>query len=174
MFLARAEGYDGYFQQSPVISSVHAKFSAWRRWCFSSNNLLRTATMILNIGTNIVNKEKVVIVTCSEYSMTLCLSSLRVPQDLVALLLFCIYSYRYEDLIKAKLLWHYGTGQLVEVIFMCICALTYVCLWVHDCSCFATYYFIEEVKGNKPWDIYYISFVFCFVAQDFWDYIKFD
>ena len=59
---------------------------------YSSNNLVRAATKVFSMGTNIVNKEKVVSGTCSEDSVTLCLSSLRVPQDIVSLLLICIYS----------------------------------------------------------------------------------
>ena len=47
---------------------------------------------VLGMGTNIGHKEKVRNGTCSEDSMTLYLSLLRVPQDVVLLLLICIYS----------------------------------------------------------------------------------
>ena len=55
----------------------------------------RATAMVLSMGTNIVNKEKVVSGTCSEDSVTLCLSSLRVPQDLVELDIVVVLSLQW-------------------------------------------------------------------------------
>ena len=73
------------------VTSVHADDDDFQ----ATMSYLRATAMDLSMGTNIVNKEKVVSGTCSEDSVTLCLSSLRVPQDLVELDIVVVLSLQW-------------------------------------------------------------------------------
>ena len=48
-----------------------------------TDSLMRAAATVLRMGTNIGSNKKVVSGTCREDSVTLCPSTLQVPQDLV-------------------------------------------------------------------------------------------
>ena len=60
---------------------------------------------VLGMGTNIGHKEKVRNGTCSEDSMTLYLSSLQVPQDIVLLLLICILVVETNLIVVKTPIW---------------------------------------------------------------------